>query len=595
MSLKNKSSRPPNVVFILTDDQGYGEIGAHGNAYIKTPHLDRLYAESLRFRDFHVGTTCAPTRAGLLTGHNCNSAGVWHTVGGRSLLRENEWTLADALREAGYRTGHFGKWHLGDATPFRPHERGFEYSVAHWGGGIGNTADHWGNDYFDDTYSVNGKPEKFEGFCADVFFAEGLKFIERHKHERVFCYIASNTPHSPWNIEDKYSRLYKEVAPSEARARFYGTVTNVDDNVGRLRDKLEELGIADNTILVFMTDNGSGGGVTCDGNGHVVEGPCNFNAGMRGAKCWEYEGGHRVPFFLYDPTAGGSGGRDINTLASYTDFMPTILDLCGVTVPPERSFHGQSLKPLIEGASGGQWDQRFLVADTQRVARPVMWQKSCVMRHHWRLINGRELYDLANDPGQRDDIAGRHPGVVAELREAYVEWWKLVSAQFDRDIPFHLGGDDAEVVLTTHDVRNEATQVAWNQKEVRGGLIVSGYWEIDVRKAGRYQFELRRWPREAGHALCDGIEGDDVEIRWDCVQESFRAMYTGGKPIDIRWARLIIGDQVLYAEVESRAKYVRFEIELQAGPAHVYPSFHTCEPGTIAPYYIYVRRLVEAC
>ena len=179
-------SRRPNVVFVLTDDQGYGEIGAHGNPYIQTPHLDKLHSECVRFTDFHVGTTCAPTRAGLLTGRNCNSAGVWHTIGGRSLLRKNEWTLANALKEAGYRTGHFGKWHLGDATPFRPHERGFEYSIAHWGGAIGNIADNWGNDYFDDTYSVNGKPVKFSGFCADVFFSEGMKFMEKHKDEDFF-------------------------------------------------------------------------------------------------------------------------------------------------------------------------------------------------------------------------------------------------------------------------------------------------------------------------------------------------------------------------------------------------------------------------
>ena len=155
------SRQRPNVVFVLTDDQGYGDLGCHGNDVIRTPNVDRHHADAVRFTDFHVGTTCAPTRAGLLTGHYCNSAGVWHTIGGRSLLREDEWTLADALREAGYRTGHFGKWHLGDSQPFRPHERGFERSVYHAGGGIGNTGDPWGNDYFDDTYYVNGEPERF--------------------------------------------------------------------------------------------------------------------------------------------------------------------------------------------------------------------------------------------------------------------------------------------------------------------------------------------------------------------------------------------------------------------------------------------------
>lgn len=581
----------PNVVFVLTDDQGYGEIGAHGNSYIKTPHLDQLHRDCIRFSNFHAGTTCAPTRAGLLTGHHCNSTGVWHTVGGRSLLRDDEWTLADALRENGYRTGHFGKWHLGDASPFLPHERGFDYSISHGGGGIGNTPDHWGNDYFDDTYTVNGKRKKFEGFCCDVFFSEGMKFIEKHKDENFFCYIASNTPHSPWNIEDQYSRQYKDVAPTDQRSRFYGTVTNVDENVGRLRAKLEELGLAENTIIVFMTDNGSGGGVTCDEHGHVQEGPCNYNAGMRGIKGSPYEGGHRVPFFLYDPSVGAGEGRDINTLTSYIDFMPTILDLCGITVPSERSFHGQSLKPLMDGEDcADNWDERILVTDVQRVARPVKWRKSCVMQNHWRLINGKELYDMSVDPRQTRDVAGEYPNIVNALRLGYEDWWDLVSVQFDRDIPFHIGGDDEEIVLTTHDIRNEDTAVVWHQGEVRKGERVSGYWELDVRTAGRYSFELRRWPREADRPLCDPIVGDDVPIRWDCIQESYRYFYTDGVSLDIQWARLQVGNQVLHAEVPAGGKEVTFELDLPEGPAHLYPMFYTAEPKALAPYYIYVRR-----
>ncbi len=584
----------PNVVFILTDDQGYGEIGAHGNPYMRTPHLDRLHADSVRFTDFHVGTTCAPTRAGLLTGHNCNSTGVWHTIGGRSLLRDDEWTLADALKDVGYRTGHFGKWHLGDATPFRPHERGFEVSVAHWGGGIGNTADHWSNDYFDDTYAVNGRPVKFEGFCADVFFSQGMKFIERHKDESFFCYIAPNTPHGPWNIEDEYRDLYRDAAPTDQRARFYGTVTNIDENVGRLRAKLDALGIADNTIVVFMTDNGSGGGVTCDAQGHVAEGPCNVNAGMRGKKGDAYEGGHRVPFFLHGASPGATTGRDIGELTSYIDFMPTILDLCGVDVPSGRSFHGRSLRPLVEGRCGGEWRERVLVTDVQRVARPVKWRKSCVMQNRWRLVNGRELYDLETDPRQTRDVAAGHPERVAVLRRGYEQWWDLVSAQCDRDIPFHIGADDEEVLLTTHDIRNEDTNAAWNQGEVRRAHRVTGYWELDVRREGRYTFELRRWPREAGRPLCDPIVGDDVAVRWDCISDTARHLYTAGKAIDIRWARLELGGRVLQQEVAPGAHCATFELDLPAGPAHLLPSFHDEEPKALAPYYIHVRRLGPA-
>lgn len=587
-----KTTRP-NVVFILTDDQGYGEIGAHGNTHIETSELDRLHAESVRFTDFHVGTTCAPTRAGLLTGHNCNSTGVWHTIGGRSLLRENEWTLADALREAGYRTGHFGKWHLGDAAPFRPHERGFEYSVSHCGGGIGNTADYWGNDYFDDTYVVNGECRKFEGFCADVFFREGIQFIEDHKDENFFCYIATNTPHGPWNVEERYWRPYRETAPTENRARFYGTVANIDENVGKLRTRLAELGLAKNTIVVFMTDNGSGGGVTCGPEGHVEEGPCNYNAGMRGTKGWEYEGGHRVPFFLHGPAVNGATGRDVSTLTAYVDFMPTMLDLCGVAVPDDRSFHGRSLRPLIEGDNDPAWSGRALVTDTQRIARPVQWRKSCVMQGSWRLINGKELYDLSVDPGQTEDVAGAHPDVVAALRDDYLAWWELVSGQFDRDVPFAIGADDEPVVLTTHDIRNEAMSCAWNQVQVRNGVVSTGYWEIDVRSPGTYEFELRRWPREAGYPLANGIEGDDVDVRRDCYPKESQDRYSGGEALPIRWARLQVGDQTVQAEVDPGASHVSFEMTLPEGPAHLYPSFHCARPDNLAPYYIYVTKRTE--
>lgn len=583
-------NKRPNVVFILTDDQGYGELGCHGNESIKTPNLDRMHGESVRFTHFHAGTTCAPTRSGLMTGHNCNSTGVWHTIGGRSLMRENEWTLATALRDAGYRTGHFGKWHLGDAQPFRPHERGFETSIYHGGGGIGNTPDAWGNDYFDDRYFVNGEIKQFEGYCTDVFFREGTRFIEEHGDESFFCYIATNAPHGPWNVENRYRDAYMDVAPSESRARFYGMVTNIDENVGLLRAKLDELGLTENTILVFMTDNGSGGGVSTGEGGFVVEGPCNFNAGMRGVKGSQYEGGHRVPFFMHYPEGGATGGRDVTELTSYTDFMPTLLELCGVEVPAERSFHGRSLAPLVRGEPDDCWRRRAVVTDTQRLARPVKWRKSCVMKDTWRLISGRELYDLADDPGQRTDVADAHPELVAELRGDYEKWWDLVSEQFDRDVRFVLSGGDETVRLTTHDIRNDSVDTAWHQRHVREGKAVGGWWEIDVRSAGRYEFELRRWPREAGHAISAGIDGDDVPWRRDCIEARCEPSYSGGKALDIRWAHVAVAGVDRHVEVDGDEGAARVEFDLPEGPARLYAAFHDEKERTIAPYYIHIRK-----
>ena len=175
--------KQPNVIFVLTDDQGYPPLGCHGHPFIQTPYLDAFHGESVRFGQFHTGTTCAPTRAGLMTGHYCNSTGVWHTIGGRSLLRRDEWSLATALSEAGYSTGMFGKWHLGDEYPYRPQDRGFQRVVCHGGGGISQQPDYWGNDYFDDTYMVDGEPKAYEGYCTDVFFREALAFIEANRDD----------------------------------------------------------------------------------------------------------------------------------------------------------------------------------------------------------------------------------------------------------------------------------------------------------------------------------------------------------------------------------------------------------------------------
>ena len=579
----------PSVVLVLTDDQGYGDLRCHGNDLIRTPNVDRHHADAVRFTDFHVGTTCAPTRAGLLTGHYCNSAGVWHTIGGRSLLREDEWTLADALRGAGYRTGHFGKWHLGDSQPFRPHERGFERTVYHAGGGIGNTGDPWGNDYFDDTYYVNGQPARFAGYCTDVFFREGLRFIAEHRDEPFFCYIATNAPHTPLNVEPRYVARYRDAVPHEDRARFYGMITNIDENFGTLTRALQDLGLADDTIVVFMTDNGTASGVELDADEHPREGSGSFNAGMRGRKGSPYEGGHRVPFLLRYPAGDAAGGREVDALTSYVDFMPTILDLCGVQPPAGRSFHGRSLIPLIRGEADAAWAERIVVSDTQRIARPMKWRKSAVMRGRWRLVNGTELYDLERDPGQRSDVAAANPTLVAELRAGYDRWWERVSAQFDRDAAIAVGADAEPVRLTTHDLRNEACHTAWNQRQVRAGLAVSGFWAIDVRRAGRYRVELRRWPEDAGHALDAGIDSDDVAWRRDAIQEDDAPHYTGGAALDIGWAQLTVGGRSHQVETAAGDSLAAFEVELHTGPDELYASFHDRQERTIAPYYVTIR------
>ena len=255
------SNRQPNVVLIMTDDQGYGDIGAHGNTMIRTPNLDHLHSQSIRFTNFHVDPTCSPTRSALMTGRYSTRTGVWHTIMGRSLMFSDEVTMAQVFESAGYRTGIFGKWHLGDNHPMRPQDRGFQESVVIGGGGITQTPDFWGNDYFDDTYSHNGVPEKYSGYCTDVFFENALRFIEKNRTTPFFAYVPTNVPHGPFNIADTYSRPYRDKGVPADMTNFYGMIENADENIGRLLAKLKEWGLDENTLVIFMTDNGTAAGV----------------------------------------------------------------------------------------------------------------------------------------------------------------------------------------------------------------------------------------------------------------------------------------------------------------------------------------------
>lgn len=576
-------SRRPNIVYVLTDDQGYGDLGCCGNPIVQTPNIDKFYNESLRMTDFHVGPTCAPTRSGLMTGHYANSTGVWHTVGGRSLLRSDEVTLAKALKDDGYRTGIFGKWHLGDEYPFRPMDRGFEETVVHGGGGISQTPDYWGNDYFDDTYFVNGEAKKFSGYCTDVFFDEALKYIEDNKDQPFFCYIATNAPHGPFNVEDIYAAPYKGQT-NDTRAKFYGMITNIDDNFARLRNKLDELGLSNNTILVFMTDNGTSCGFSSDNQGFVVDG---YNNGLRGAKNSEYDGGHRVPFFIKWPEGNIGGGRDYDHLCANVDFMPTLLDLCNVKTC-DVDFHGRSLVPTIKG---GEVDKdRVIVTDSQRVAYPIKWRKSAVMTKEWRLVNGKELFAINEDREQRRDIAGKHPEIVEDLRKAYDHWWDIVSVQYDSMIPYVIGEQTS--TITCHDIRNDECDSPWNQRYIREGLLVDGYYEVEVAKAGTYTFSLRRWPKSEDRPIRQGIEGEDVYFEKEFIDQSSWGLYQGGVALDIKGASVEIDGQKQIVNVRQEDSEAVLTLKLREGEKKLYTRFLDKHNKCLtAAYYIEITKI----
>ena len=559
MAQPKASDRPPNVVLVLTDDQGYGDLACLGNPIIRTPNIDHLYGQSIRLTDFHVGPTCSPTRASLMTGRYGNRTGVWHTVMGRSLLRRDEVTMADVFAAGGYRTGIFGKWHLGDNYPYRPQERGFQEVLVHGGGGVGQTPDYWGNDYFDDTYWHNGVPEKHAGYCTDVWFDAAMRFIEANRDQPFFAYIATNAPHAPYNVAEKYRGLYAgKEAPN---AGFYGMITNIDENVGRLLGKLKALGLDENTILIFLTDNGTAAG---------FQGGKGFNAGMRGTKGSEYDGGHRVPCFLRWPAGGLGRGKDISRLTAHIDVLPTLIEMCRLPKPMGVKLDGASLVPLLRDASA-DWPDRVLVTDSQRIEQPEKWRQSAVMSDRWRLIDGKELYKIHADPGQRNDVGAKNPEIVQKLRQAYEDWWADVSSRFDEYCAIVIGSDKENPTrLTCHDWHG-GDLPPWNQTHILKGEEANGFWAVEVAQAGEYEFSLRRWPRE--------------------VDQAIRATIPGGRAIQATKARLTIGEIDLAAPVAEEAKEVIFRTPLKPGEAKL-QTWLTAEDGTSrGAYFLYVRRI----
>ena len=314
------------------------------------------------------------------------------------------------------------------------------------------------------------------------------------------------------------------------------------------------------------------------------------NAGMRGKKNSEYEGGHRVPFFLHWPAGGFSTGQDIPQLTANIDILPTLIELCGLGDWRRQDFDGASLVPLLCG-DVATWPDRALVTDSQRLVYPVKWRKSAVMTQRWRLINGTELYDMAVDPGQHHAIAADHPAIVARLREDYELWWEKVSQQFDEEIPIPLGAPaGGELCLNTHDWRNEACACAWNQNLIREGLRCNGYWEIDVVRAGLYQVELRRWPKEEDRPLAAAIPGEPVPFE----QMTVTSGYGGGNRIAIQLARLRIGDHEVSQSVAATDLGARFTLALPAGPTHLQSWFTEEDGATLGAYYVYIQYLSES-
>jgi len=445
----------PNILLIITDDQGYGDLSIHGNPHLQTPHIDRLGQNGVRFDRFFVNSFCSPTRAALLTGRWPLRTGCHGVTHNREAMRPSEVTLAEALKGAGYRSACIGKWHNGEQYPFTPQGQGFDES-------FGFNNGHW-NCYFDATLLRGSQPEQTKGYITDVLTDEAIKFITANRRKPFFCYLAYNAPHSPYQVPDRYFDKFKAKGFDDTVAAFYGMCENIDDNVGRLLAHLDKLKLADNTIVLFLTDNGGTAGVKI------------YNAGMRGGKTSVHEGGSRVPLFIHWPAARWKPHLE-KPIVSHIDIFPTLLDLCGVKPPAGPKLDGISLRPLLESSGTGVPPVRATATpkETGETPVPLEWPERVLFTHNpidennkfpgavrtqrhrlVREIKGPgggskaksndasatawQLYDMEADPGQEKNIAKEHPDLVEELSKLYDAWFADISRNGLQRFPLPVG------------------------------------------------------------------------------------------------------------------------------------------------------------
>ncbi len=502
--------RPPNVLLILTDDQGYGDLHAHGNRLIHTPVLDRLAAQSVRFERFFVSPLCSLTRASLLTGRYYLRTGCASVTRGLEAVRPDEVTLAEVLGRAGYATGCFGKWHIGENYPSHPRGQGFDEF-------FGMPQGHWDN-YFDPVLEHNGRLVPTRGYITDVLTDRAIEFIRRHRHRPFFCYLPYNAPHTPMQVPDRYFDKYKSLGLDDRTASIYGMVENLDENIGRLLRCLDELQLSRRTIVIFLSDNGA-------------EGPegSRYNAGMRGMKGSVHEGGVRVPCFVRWP--GRIRPRTIGQLAAHIDLLPTIAALCGVKHPETKPLDGVNLAPLLLETGGAPprmiftrcpgW--RRMVAYRDPVIRNVVAFPGAVRTQRWRAVNlgsGWELYDMQRDPGQHQNVAGQYPQVVRLLAEAYQEWFAQVARPLRRP-RIQVGFPQWPREVLTAPQAYFTPGLRWYNRWGFAHDWITGWsrsedflwWEIEVVEPGRYQVELRYACDPDAVGTCLEVEAAGRQVR----------------------------------------------------------------------------------
>jgi arylsulfatase len=530
----------PNVIIVLSDDQGYGDFSCHGNPVLKTPNLDKLHAQSIRLTDYHVAPMCSPTRGQLLTGMDCLRNGAVTVGAGRSFVHRGIPLMPEIFAAGGYKTALFGKWHLGDNYPHLPHHRGFHEAVYHPDWGIVSLADAWRNDYFDGRFRHNGVLKQYKGYCTDLWFDLAMNWMKDRaaKKEPFFVYLPTNAPHSPHWVAEKYRKPYEGKGP----AAFFGMIANLDENMGRLEQFLTDNKLRDDTIVIYGNDNGGTAGVPV------------FNAGLRAYKTSYYEGGHRAACFVRWPNGNLRKPCDLDALTEVQDLLPTLIDLCGLPKPEKAKLDGTSLANLLRGKTDTLPDRMLVVQyGDQPNGKPLGKGNCAVLWNKWRLVHGSELYDLKTDLGQAKDVAVRHPEVLQKMRDHYEAWWKEIEPLTRDYEPVSIGAEEENpATLTATDWPKHFCDHVLNLLE---GTEVNGPWHILVEKDGEYHISLRRWPKEADVAITTGVPAfrlvDDV--------------LPPGRALPIAKMRLKIADLDETKPVGEKDREVTFTVKLKAG------------------------------
>jgi len=467
-------SATPNVVLIIMDDLACGDLACLGNPHTHTPHLDRLHANATRFTQTCSGPLCTPARAMLMTGRYAYRTRAIDTYCGRTTLDPAEVTLAQVLKNRGYATCLSGKWHLGDNAPSRPQDMGFDEVLMHRGGGLRQPCNDgfWdGDDAYENPWLMhNGRGVRTHGYCTDVFTDHAINFIENHAQQPFFLYLATNAPHSPFEVGERWLERYQNADLPDKFKRVYAMVDNIDHNIGRVMRTLEQQGIARNTIVIFTSDHGP-----CGSASH--EGRVRFNAGLRSFKGRMYDGGIRVPAFWHWP-GQFAAGRDVDRVSCHIDVLPTLAALCDANVPRDRKIDGVDLSPLLlDKTTLENWPARTLFLQWHRGDVPQRFNNCMARTQRYKLVNGVELYDMQNDPGETTDLAASLPEVVAQLRAEYEAWFDDVSHERpDNYAPpaIHLGSPRENPVVLNRNDRRPHGPDSWAEDETLG------HWEVEA-------------------------------------------------------------------------------------------------------------------